>query len=69
MILNFLILILLLLLLMNLILLIIPLLPRTKVYMDLIIICLFAKHWPFVEPKATLSVGKFSVEKIEALGP
>jgi hypothetical protein len=33
--------------------------------MDLIIRCLFAKPWPFVEPKVTLSVGKFSVEKVE----
>ena len=37
--------------------------------MDLINRCLFAKPWPFVEPKVTLSVGKFSVEKIEELGP
>ncbi len=37
--------------------------------MDLIIRCLFAKPWPFVEPKVTLSVGKFYVENIEELGP
>ena len=44
------------------------LLPRTKVYTDLIIICMFAKPWPFVEPNVTLSLGKFSVEKIEEFG-
>ena len=47
----------------------IPLLLITKVYMVLIIRCLFAKPWPSVEPKVTLSVGKFSVEQIEELGP
>ena len=36
--------------------------------MDLVSRCLFAKPWPFVEPKVTLSVGKFSVEKIGELG-
>ena len=37
--------------------------------MDLILRCLFSKPWPNVEPKVALSVGKFSVEKIEELGP
>ena len=49
--------------------LIIPLLPLTKVYMDLITSCLLSKPWPIVEPKVTLSVGKFSVEKIAESGP
>jgi hypothetical protein len=36
--------------------------------MDSIIKCLCAKPWPIPEPKVTLSVGKFSVAKIEELG-
>ena len=35
----------------------------------MIIMCLFAKPWPIVEPKVALNVGKFSVEKIKELGP
>ena len=37
--------------------------------MDMIIRCLFSKPWPDVEPKVTLRVGQFSVEKVEELGP
>ena len=40
----------------------------SKVNMGLIIRRVFSKPWPNVEPKATLSVGKFSVEKIEEMG-
>ena len=38
------------------------------VYLDLIIRCVFCKPWPAVEPRVTLPVGKFSDEKIKALG-
>jgi hypothetical protein len=38
------------------------------VYMDLILRCLFSKPWPLLDPKVTLNVGKFSVEKIGDLG-
>ena len=38
------------------------------VYMTLLIRCLFCKAWPQLEPRVTLPVGKFSEEKIQALG-
>ena len=41
---------------------------EVAVYIDLILRCLFNKPWPQVEPAVTLTVGKFSVEKIEDLG-
>ena len=34
----------------------------------MIIRCLFSKPWPKLEPRVTLSVGKFSLEKIQDLG-
>ena len=39
-----------------------------KVFFDLIIRCLFSKPWPKLEPRVALSVGKFSLEKIQYLG-
>ena len=39
-----------------------------KVFFDLIIRCLFSKPWPKLEPRVALSVGKFSLEKIQDLG-
>ena len=39
-----------------------------KVFFDLILRCLFSKPWPKLEPKVTLSVGRFSIEKIQELG-
>ena len=39
-----------------------------KVFFDLIIRCLFSKPWPKLEPRVTLSVGRFSQEKIQDLG-
>jgi hypothetical protein len=38
------------------------------VYMTLLIRCVFCKAWPQLEPRVTLPVGKFSEEKIRALG-
>ena len=39
------------------------------VYMDLVIRCLFSKQWPAdLNPKVSLPVGKFSQEKVKALG-
>ena len=42
---------------------------ETKVYIDMIMRCLFAKPWPLVEPRVLLPVGKFTAEKIKDLGP
>ena len=40
-----------------------------SVYMDLLVMCLFAKQWPCdLDPKVSLPVGKFSEEKVKALG-
>ena len=39
-----------------------------KVFFDLITRCLFSKPWPKLEPKVALSVGRFSIEKIQELG-
>ena len=38
------------------------------VYMTLLVRRLFCKAWPQLEPWVTLPVGKFSEEKIQALG-
>ena len=38
------------------------------VRMTLLARCLFCKAWPQLEPRVTLPVGKFSEEKIQALG-
>ena len=38
-------------------------------YFDLILRCIFSKQWPNLEPKVNLPLGKFSVEKVQQLGP